>query len=101
MEYYKPVINFVSRPKIVYQIELPPVENQLRNEPHFVFPGKDINYTKSGYMEKFPSMSSGQYQQCLELYAINSYKRSEEIKKTMQTMFFYENDKIFHKDRCA
>ena len=48
-------------------------------------------------MEKFPSLSSTQYQQYRKRYAINYYeKRLKKIQETMQTMFFYKNDKMFH-----
>ena len=52
----------------------------------------------------FPPISSIEYQQYLKYYAFKSYKeqlgdkkRSKEVLSTMQTTFFYENDKIFHK----
>ena len=52
---------------------------------------------------KFPSISSIEYQQYLQYYSFKSYreqlgdkKRSKEVQTIMQTMFFYENDKIFH-----
>ena len=51
-----------------------------------------------------PPISSMEYQQYLQYYSYKSYKeqlgdkkRSEEVQTILETMFFYENDKIFHK----
>ena len=53
---------------------------------------------------KFPPISSTEYQQYLQYYDFKSYKEqlgdkktSEKVQTIMQTMFFHENDKIFHK----